>query len=334
MEHELNLSTIQMRNYMNLSKIRLSDKLVFMNNPKLQKIKDYCDFLEPLCSAGVSDSGHRFIKMRESDGDSILWLGLMSTVLFPIDNKWSLRALQDCQGIDGQFYRSPERRRLGAKGFSRDMALGVLCGMIDCEFPQESAQRWIHFIDDSRPCIMKKPKWAGGGCAMRSPVYKYADDDDRANITPTMWAIMNRVFTYRGFRRHDQMKTWDKADGDVSIKEAEESEVGYKLHLKAVQAYIKYLMGQSREYSVRVGEICFNRQPDNLFYEFLAKRYFSVDMIDRYLAMCEQVDGSSLSNEWIWQSSTINPQECSGWDLIFMGKLILWHNLDSSDRIS
>lgn len=334
MVYESNLSTIQMRNFTSLSKIRLSGKIMFMNNPKLQKIKDYCDFLEPLCSAGLSDQGNRFIKMRESDGDSILWLGLMNSVLFPSDNRWALKALLDCQGIDGQFFRSPERRRLNIEGFSRDMALGVLLGMIDCEFSGEVAQRWLHFIDDSRPCLVKKPKWAGGGCAVRSPVYKYANDDDRANITPIMWAIMNRVWKFRGFNRHDQMKTWDKSDGDVSVEEAEQTELGYRLHLKAVQAYIKYLMGQSREYSIKIGEICFRRQPDNLFYEFLAKRYFSVEMIDRYLAMAEIVDGSSLSNEWIWQSSEINPHESSGWDLIFMGKLILWHNLDSSDRIS
>ena len=332
MDYELNPSIVQMKNYLKLSKILQSSKLVIMSNPKLQKIKDYCAFLEPLLSAGISPTGNRYVKMKDSDGDSILFTGLMSTVLFPADNKWALKAVMECQGIDGQFYRSPRRCQSGEKGFSRDMSLGVLCAMVDAEFNAEPAQRWLNYIDHSRPCLVKKPKWAGGGCALRSPVYKYCtEDDDRANITPTMWAVMGRVWQYRGWRKHSEMGSWDKADGDVSVKEAEESELGYRLHLKAVQAYIKYLIGQSREYSMKVGEICWKRQPDNLFYEFLAKRYFTVDMLDRYLAMAAIVDGSSLSNEWMWEKSTINPYESSGWCMLFMGKLILWHSLESAD---
>lgn len=333
MEHDVVLNTVQMKNFMSLSKILQSSKMDLMSNPKLQKIRDYCQFLEPLLSSGVTTTGAKYIKLADSDGDSILWLGLMNTVLFPADNKWALRAILESQGNDGQFYRSPARRESGRKGFSRDMSLGVLLGMIDSDFPQEIGQKWLDFIDRSRPCLMKKPKWAGGGCAVRSPIYKYADDDDRANVTPTMWAMMNRVWSFRGWRRHSEMKTYEGADGDWSIQEAKDSELGYRLHLKSVQAYLKYMMGQSREYSVKVGEICFERQPDNLFYEFLAKRYFTVDMIDRYLAMAEIVDGSHLSNEWMWEKSVINPQESSGWCMLFMGKLILWHMLDASDKL-
>jgi hypothetical protein len=332
MDYELNLSTIQMKNFLSLSKILQSGKLVLMSNPKLQKVKDYCQFLEPLLSTGISPMGNRYVKMRDSDGDSILFTGLMNTVLFPADDKWALKSIIECQSNSGEFFRSPRKRYVHEHGFSRDMALGVLCGMIDSEFPREVGDRWLDYIKDSRPCILHKPKWAGGGCAVRSPIYKYcSSDDDRANITPAMWAMMGRVWQFRGFPRSSEMKTFDKADGDLSIREAEEAPLGYQLHLKAVQAYIKYLIGQSREYSVRVGEICHSRQPDNLFYEFLAKRYFSVEMIDRYLAMAEIVDGTHLSNEWMWEKSTINPQESSGWCMLFMGKLILWHSLASAD---
>ncbi len=331
MGHESNLNFVQMKNFLRLNGIRQSFKMGYMN-PKLQKIKDYCTFLEPLLSAGLSPNGNRYVKMRDSDGDSILFTGLMNTVLFPADKKWALLSLIECQGNDGMFYRSPRKRYANERGFSRDMSLGVLCGMIDSEFPRETGERWLNYIDHSRECLVKKPKWAGGGCALRSPVYKFCtEDDDRANITPTIWAMMGRVWQFRGFPRNSQMKTFDKADGDISVKEAEEAPLGYQLHLKAVQAYIKYLIGQSREYSIKVGEICHSRQPDNLFYEFLARRYFSVEMIDRYLAMAEIVDGSSLSNEWMWEKSTINPHESSGWCMLFMGKLILWHNLASAE---
>jgi hypothetical protein len=270
--------------------------------------------------------------MKDSDGDSLLFTGLMNTVLFPADNKWALKAVLECQDPSGMFYRSPRKRYTDEKGCSRDMALGILAAMVDSEFPQSTAQRWLDYAEDNRPCLMKKPKWAGGGCAMRSPLYKLCyQDDDRANITPAVWAIMGRIWQFRGWKRHDEMKRWDKADGDISVQEAESCDIGYQLHLKAVQAYLKYLIGQSREYSIKVGEICWSRQPDNLFYEFLARRYFTVEMIDRYLSMAEIVDGSHLSNEWMWEKSTIKPQESSGWCMLFMGKLILWHALESAD---
>jgi hypothetical protein len=332
MEYELSLSTIQMRNFLSLSKTQQSGKLLLMSNPKLNKVKDYCAFIEPLLSTGISPLGNKYVKLGDSDGDSMLWLGLLNSVLFPADNKWALKSILECQDIDGQFFRSPRKRHAHDYGFSRDMSLGLMLGIIDSEFPQELAQKWIDFIDRSRACVVKKPKWAGGGCALRSPVYKFCpSDDDRANITPTTWAIMNRVFSFRGLKRNDQMKLFDKADGDISLIEAEEAPLGYQLHLKAVQSYIKYLIGQSREYSIKVGEICHKRQPENLFYEFLAKRYFSVEMIDRYLALAEIVDGTHLSNEWMWEKSTINPQESSGWCMLFMGKLILWHSLASAE---
>lgn len=330
MDHVSDLNFVQMRNFSRLNKIQLTSKMVSMN-PKIQKISDYLTFLEPLLSAGVSSGGNRYVKMMDSDGDSLLFTGLLNTVLFPADKSWALKSVVECQGPDGQFYRSPRRMYSGEKGCSRDMSLGVLCAMIDSEFPAEAAQRWLHYIDHSRPCLVKKPKWAGGGCALRSPIYKFcSEEDDRANITPAMWAIMGRVWQFRGWKRHDEMKSWDKADGDVSIKEAEECDIGYQLHLKAVQAYIKYLIGQSREYSIKIGEICWKRQPDNLFYEFLARRYFTTEMIDRYLAMAEIVDGSHLSNEWMWEKSQINPQESSGWCMLFMGKLIMWHCLETA----
>jgi hypothetical protein len=300
-------------------------------NPKIQKIKDYCQFLEPLLASGITQAGNRYI----DSGDSMLFMGLLNTVLFPSDNKWALKSILECQDQSGMFYRSPKKRYSGEWGFSRDMTLGLLCAMIDSEFPTETAQRWIDYIDCSRPCLVKKPKWAGGGCALRSPIYKVCvQDDDRANITPTMWALMGRVWQFRGWKKHDQMRDWDKYDGDISVFEAENVELGYQLHLKAVQAYIKYLIGQSREYSIKVGEICHKRQPDNLFYEFLAKRHFTVEMIDRYLAMAEIVDGSALGNDWIWEKGQINPVQSSGWDMLFMGKLIIWHTLETFGSFS
>lgn len=302
-------------------------------NPKIQKVKDYCTFIEPLLSKGVSPNGNRYVKMADSDGDSILFTGLMNTVLFPADDKWALKAILECQDHSGMFFRSPRRRYENLKGFSRDMTMGVLLACTDSEFPADVAQRWIHYIDHSRPCILPKPKWAGGGCAMRSPVYKVCqDDDDRANLTPAMWALMHRVWRYRGWQRHDEMKRWDKADGDMSVIEAENCELGYQLHLKAVGAYLKYIMGQSREYSQKIGEICYNRQKDNLFYEFLYRRYFTVEMIDRFLEMAAIVDGSHLRNEWMWEKSVINPNESSGWCMLFIAKLILWEHVESAEQ--
>ena len=234
-----------------------------------------------------------------------------------------------CQGDNGMFYRSPLRRLNSNAGydhfFSRDQAHGVLLAYVcsrdyyDQAYASDSAKRWLNYIDNNRPCLLRKP--FSKGCLIRG-AYKYAPDD-RSDITPTMWAMMKRVWDYNRFPLHSQMKKWEGSDGDISIIEAKNN-TGYQLHLKAVQAYIKLLINQSREYSQRVGEIAHSKVPDNLFYEFLATRKVTDTMLEKYLDM--RPKHTRFGSSWLWEKEDITQERIDmscGWDYVFLGLLLL-----------
>jgi len=258
-------------------------------------------------------------------GDDILWLGLLSSVGI---YKASLGILesQAQAGRTGMFYRNPQRRSTDNIGhshfFSRDMAHGPL--LLFCQkqpYLQSNAQKWLNYIDKNRPCVRKKPKWMGGGCWLRG-LHRYAPDS-RSDITPTMWAIMGRVWAANDWPLHSEMKRWKGADGEMSVIEASQASLGYQVHLKAVQAYIKLVLGQSREYRQKVADICHRRQPDNLFYEFLSRGNASPSMLKKFLEICPDPENFTPSDKWCWERSTMDFSKCCGWDMVFMGKLLL-----------
>lgn len=271
--------------------------------------------------------GHRFAVMKDSDGDAILFNSLLATVWERSSINWPMISVIMSQGSDGMFYRSPRRRATGNAGydhfFSRDMATGVLAAATHASFPHQCWSSWIHYIDKSRPCSVKKPKWMGGGCLIRSPIYYYAPDD-RSQISPECWSMMGRVAESRELMRHSEMDKWKDMDGDVAVQESENCEPGYQLHLKALDAYIKMLVGQSKEYSLKVGNIAWKRVPDNLFYQFLATRTVSDEMVSRFFSIAPK-PGSNWGNGWVWQSSSVREElpYSSGWDFVFLAKLFL-----------
>lgn len=293
----------------------------------LDQVRDYCAELEPKLTT-MREDGIKFAVLGESDGDACLFNSLLATVWGDAQFNWPLIAVIMCQGPDGMFYRSPRRAACGNEGFggtffSRDMATGVMAAATLQGFPLVIWKNWLDYIGKSRPCLVKKPKWLGGGCAVRSPIYRYAPDD-RSQITPPCWAMMGRVADYRGWARHGEMKRWEGTDGEIAILEAKNCVKGYELHLKAVDAYIKLLVNQSREFSQAVGEIAHERVPDNLFYEFLAKRTISNDFIQRFLDLAPP-PRYKFGNAWVWEKFSVESHidVTCGWDFLFLGKLIL-----------
>lgn len=289
----------------------------------LEKVNEYVTKLEDVCPKG-SACGISYAMLGSSDGDAVLFNGLLSAVWPAFQENWPCAAVTLSQAEDGRWFRSP-RRDGKQQGFSRDMAMGVLLSM--CSWGNKfSAGRWLDYIDSraERPCIAK----LFGKCILKSPkkIYSFSPGDDRTKITPEVWSLMNRVWEFRGWDdiRHDEMKIWRDMDGDVAVLEAENTNLGYTLHLKAVQAFIKYLIGQSREYSIKVGKICYERQPSNLFYRFLATRLIDDTFVEDYLAQCPHPD-SKWGNVWIWQVAHPEDEflDSCGWDWVFIGKLIL-----------
>ena len=294
---------------------------------QLTRLSDYVAAIEPLLPRMVVDN-YPFAILGESDGDACLFNGLLSTVHPKNKLNYPLIGVIGSQGMDGMFYRSPRRRETNNQGydslFSRDQAMGVLCASTQMGFNGALFSKWCDYIDGSRPCLKKKPKILGGGCWIRSPIYYYAMGDDRTQVTPIMWALMGRVCEFRGWTKRGEMGKWKGADGDACVLQAESVDPGYKLHLEGVGAYLKFLIGQSREYSLKIGKICYERVPDNLFYEFLAKREVTEDMIKRYFDMAPPID-HRWGNAWVWEKSTAHKELSTscGWDFVFLGRLFL-----------
>lgn len=287
-----------------------------------------------------------FPVLGDSDGDCCLFSGLLSSV----GVAKGYIAVRECQAKfgekrSGMFYRSPRRRHTDNEGyehfFSRDMALGVLLwyssdpvvGGPWAGYPtqyhsslvNESSKTWEEWINKNRACAIKKPKFLGGGCLIRGP-YRYAPDS-RSDITPTMWAIMGRVWDKRGWPRHEMMHKCRGMDGDTSIIEAQNAPLGYQLHLKAVQAYIKMMIGQSRAYVRRVGVICYTRASWNLFYELVARGYASERMVNDFFDIAPSSQ-QKWGNSWLWEKSDMSPERIKkscGWDFAFMARLLAKH---------
>jgi hypothetical protein len=301
---------------------------------KLVEIRNYINNLMTVCPT-MEEKGVKFAVLGDSDGDACLFNGLLATVKIPMGINAVLSSqAQPGEKRAGMFYRSPRRRATDNAGhpafFSRDMSLGVLAAYVSArsivyqvEF-HKSADAWLHWINNNRTCSVKKP-WPFKGCMIRGP-HRFAPDD-RSDITPTIWAMMGRVWKHRGWPLHSMMKKFEGSDGDISVIEAQNCELGYGLHLKVVQAYLKMLMGQSKEYSIKVGRIAHERLPENLFYEFVAKRTITEYMIDRYLEMKPDPHKAG-GHSWIWEKSEVTPERIAkscGWDFVFMGKIILRH---------
>lgn len=290
----------------------------------IERVNEYVTKLEAVCPKAVWPDV-QWATLGDSDGDACLFNGMLASVWPKWEFNWPAYAVISSQAPHGRWYRSP-RLDESQPGFSRDMAMGVLLTLVMTDQWKRHAQEWLDYIDSraDQPCLIK----AFGKCILKSPkkIYSFSPGDDRTKITPEVWSLMNRVWEFRGWDdiRHDEMKTWRDMDGDVAVLEAENTNLGYTLHLKAVQAFIKYLIGQSREYSVKVGKICYERQPSNLFYRFLATRVIDDKFVDDYLAQCPHPD-SRWGNVWIWQVAHPEDEylDSCGWDWVFIGKLIL-----------
>jgi hypothetical protein len=262
-------------------------------------------------------------------GDDCLWLGLLTSVgCAP-----AATALRQCQAgpnepKPGMFYRNPIRRSNDNEGhgnfFSRDMGMGVLCALgsryWDHITAYPIARAWQLWIEKSRICLVKKPKWLGGGCAVRGP-YQLAPDD-RSIVTPAFWALIGRVWRENGWPTSSEMERNDGMDGDWSIIEAENCDLGYQLHLHAIESWLKLIMDQSREYQEKMARICYQRMPENRFYKLLMDKRPSDDDITWLIDLISSRP-PILSDHWIWESSNISQaladHEYCGWDLLFLG---------------
>ncbi len=310
---------------------------------KLQLIKKLNE-LEAKCL--LRESSERMSPTKGGDGgDDCLWLGLLSSTR----HESSARSLLECQGSNGMFYRNPTRRDNNNVGFShffsRDMSLGVLAHFAsyrsyykrkdipiynflpDLDLSTRYAKdAWLHWIDNNRECLIKKPKWLGGGCAVRHPIYRFAPDD-RSYITPDIWSLMSQVWHFNGWKQHKQMRVHERSYEDFSLIQAENVDKGYQTHLKVVACYIRWKMGVSKEYRQKISNVCYLKNPDNLFFKIVSQENVYADDIIEYLSMLPRIESFEPKPTWLWEQANIleklEEKSYCGWDLIFLGRIIL-----------
>lgn len=268
-------------------------------------------------------------------GDDVLWNGLLASTgykagFFQVMNSQASAS----EKRPGMWYRNPLRRSNDNAGhewfFSRDMAMGVLLALAsyDYGYLEERALLWLRYIDKNRACSVKKPRWMGGGCLIRSPFYRYSPDADRGNITPVMWAMMGRVWDRKNWARNSSMSGLKGSDGDVCILSAKTVPLGYQLHLLAVQAYLKMVLGQSRSMRKKVARICHERQPDNLFYKIVYQETAYEEDFLKFLELCPDPHTFKPADYWLWEKSVQDPRYSCGWDWVFVGRMMMQSTLN------
>lgn len=288
----------------------------------------------------------RFPTKPTDHGDDMLWLGLLSTVGLGE----AKQAVYHCQNPHtGQFYRSALRKLTDNEGFdwmfSRDMAIGVLLYYASSPASTHaghSAEKWLEYMEEIRAVMCKV-----FGKKYYNPInggYRYAKEkngDKRSDVTPVMWALMGRVWRDKGWPLHKYMEKCKGADGDASVISAETVPLGFQLHLCACQAYLKMILGQSREYSSKVVTTCVLREPSNIFYRVLHYLVFEEvaalkALYASFMHHCPTHDNFKPRHYWLWEKSyvtkAIEEGKYCGWDWYLVGKMILNANAKSEDR--
>ncbi|WP_141731660.1 hypothetical protein [Oligoflexus tunisiensis] len=245
------------------------------------------------------------------DGDATLFSGLLCLS----GEEAGCQAVQAAQDSTGKFWRSP--RRVGveaANSFSRDMALGVLAWLMASK-DKAAAQSWLQWIDQNSVCQIN----VGGNCQLRTYRYCRDDNDGRCFITPGMWTMMRRVWEYLELPLHKEMKTIGE---NTLVAEASQAPLGYALHLKAVMFFLYQKIGRNFSFEGDLINIIIERQPDNLFFQYLQEGS-RVRLREDLENLCPREEPEE-TKQWTWERDTAeNAQQHSmGWDCIFLGRLL------------
>lgn len=254
------------------------------------------------------------------DGDATLFNGLLCAAGEPI----GCDAVAAAQGGDGRWWRSP--RRVGDNAgqdnsFSRDMSLGVLL-YLQTTRDEVRAKSWLKWINDNRPCSIKNP--VTGGCSVWG-LYRVCRDDvaNRCSLTPTMWSMFSTVWGQMGWSKHNEMNVHSGAYDSFAAKEAEQTDLGYALHLKAVQAFLQLRRQPQHAVARTVVGTLNKRQGDNPFFQWL-NHGATPDWEAYLLSLCPSAERPTRRlHQWSWERDTAEKawEESMGWDCLFLGKL-------------
>lgn len=234
----------------------------------------------------------------DSDGDSMLWSGLMQAVG---DTKSTL-GIKMCQDSTGRLWRAPSRVFNQSKNsFSRDMALGFIL-YVQASGDYEMADKWTTYI-----------KSTGG-------LFPSAESTDTRHIaTPGLWWAMSYAgikvplvyrltrFLLRPYNRFELIFT----------------PRGYETHLKAVMELILVIRDGKR--NTKFGQTLLNREPNNPFFMWLAGKTDYALATSRKLKQLHDISPGK-GTQWAWQRTDSEQAwlDSMGWDFLFIE--MLCHN--------
>ena len=244
-------------------------------------------------------------------GDGMLFSGLY-LLSHPINTEEILESIRYSVDASGRPWRSPENIDYGEhiNSFSRDMFKGLAFYLIYSK-DIELAQRFYNYVRSNKYRMCK------------------SDSDDRCQMTPATLELLGDVFEYLGLRRENDMQELG-AVGELTVEqEAKINPMGYELHLVSLGIYIKALTGKLKHRHSAAARIIRDRQPQNLWYRFLAN-YTNSGVQEEYDAIAADLLQKMKKwpeeekIDWIWQRqySEVDYSKPTGHELVWLAKLL------------
>lgn len=233
--------------------------------------------------------------MPDSDGDSMLWAGLMMAV----GATKPAQGIQMCQTPDGRLWRAPSRVNNDPKNsFSRDMALGFIL-YVQATGDYKMADKWTAYIKKTRGLFPANES-----------------TDTRHIATPTLWWAMSyagiKVPWYYRLTR-SLLRPYNKFELKFTPR-------GYQTHLKAITALILAIHDGKRDREF--GEVLSKLEPENPFFMWLAgNTTLALIQSDCLEYMHNQNPGAGT--QWAWQRTDSEEawKDSCGWDFLFIRML-------------
>ena len=272
------------------------------------------------------------------DGDMTLFNGLLCAA----GEKIGCDAVKAAQGADGRWWRSP--RRIGMENpphppsFSPDQVRGILLYALTMG-DVTSFDRWVHWVDDKRPCWVKF-----GNCLLKGWPRVCPDDAPQKGCTfrigtcSAVEEVGKFIHSSKGeLCRNvlDEFAAFDPGGGKwvhdfvyptglLSAGAAAVNDNDYPLHLAAVDLFILSKIDPTSDGLKYGAPILALRDPDNPFFLYLAKRP-SADIESLLLRVCPSpAQPSTLRFQWSWERPSASKPwlQSMYWDCIFIGKLL------------
>jgi hypothetical protein len=230
-----------------------------------------------------------------SDGDSMLWAGLMMAV----GATKPAQGIQMCQTPDGRLWRAPSRVNNQPKNsFSRDMSLGFIL-YVQATGDYAMADKWTAYIKKTQGLFPSNES-----------------TDTRHLVTPGMWWAMSYagIKVPLGYRlTRYLLRPYNRIETMFTPK-------GYESHLKGVITLLLAIHDGKRD--IKFGQQLLNKNPKNPFYMWLAGK--TEEAAAQNAAFKHEHDlNPGRGSQWGYQREDAEEawRDSMGWDFLFIEML-------------